>query len=235
MKIYRDTDRSQHHLSTEVKMLTALEKANVKGVPRLLKAADRVLLVSSIGTQFTLDRSKTSGDRNTIIGGPVDRVPKVQVCLSDFVELVDILEACHGAGVVHRDLKLSNFFFDPSTKSVFLNDWSCGKLIDNPMPFGGNLRLASVAVHDQLASEPPAEHINYYPTDDLEMLVHLLLVCSARHFNDKLANMSTTQLRDFWSDNKLEETFPQFTLMRNASRSKKYDLLKQLIRTSNML
>ena len=66
--------------------------------------------------------------------GPLPRGEAIEILL----ELCDVLAAAHGAGVVHRDLKLDNvFLLDTPGRKLKLLDWGVAAVRDEPDPLAG--------------------------------------------------------------------------------------------------
>jgi serine/threonine protein kinase len=141
-------------------------------------------------------------DRDFVMDGPMDRVPTVRIGKSDFVKLIYILKKCHSIGLMHRDIKLSNIFFDPRKQQVVLNDWSCAKHMDDSEAFAGCRKLASVKVLKRINSNLLHDNDQYQACDDLEMLVHLLANHSFTTVYDplyELQNDQVSELERFWT------------------------------------
>ena len=48
----------------------------------------------------------------------------VHAYVKDFVALVQVVQLAHGLGIFHRDISISNIFYDKQSNHIFLNDWS---------------------------------------------------------------------------------------------------------------
>ena len=48
----------------------------------------------------------------------------VRAYVKDFAALVRVVQHAHGLGIFHRDISISNIFYDKQSNEKFLNDWS---------------------------------------------------------------------------------------------------------------
>jgi serine/threonine protein kinase len=51
-------------------------------------------------------------------------VSGVRAYVEDFAALVRVVQHAHGLGIFHRDISISNIFYDKQSNEIFLNDWS---------------------------------------------------------------------------------------------------------------
>jgi hypothetical protein len=109
---------SREGLEAEKNALWKLAK--VPAVSRVILAdlKESVLVLEPVGHRFAatlheLQRAPRPRPQ-TIKQGDRPFAPMAD----DFCQLVDILQACHAVGLVHRDLNLTNFFLDATTGKV---------------------------------------------------------------------------------------------------------------------
>ena len=48
----------------------------------------------------------------------------VRAHVKDFAALVRVVQHAHGLSIFHRDISISNIFYDKQSNEMFLNDWS---------------------------------------------------------------------------------------------------------------
>jgi len=105
-----------------------------------------------------------------------------------FLNLVRVLEKAHGLQLVHRDVKLANFFqrdmngevrtlktelYSQSnchSFQILLNDWTFALPFETKTLFEGSLQLAPDEILEMMALDDFTEYI-VHPRHDLEMVV----------------------------------------------------------------
>eukprot|EP01036_Dinobryon_divergens_P036525 gene36525-47580_t len=74
------------------------------------------------------------------IGYPLQPLDKgVRAYMEDFAALVRVVQYAHGLDIFHRDISISNIFYDKQSNKIFLNDWSsahkrCSSTAASPFP-----------------------------------------------------------------------------------------------------
>jgi len=144
----------------------------------------------------------------------------------DFCQLVDILEKVHKQHrLVHRDVRLSNFFRCQDTGKVFLNDWGCATEEGAKVKFSGALQYAPAGVLKCWRSNQ-----TYGPTfaHDLEMVVKSVFhALSITTFEEICAEEDTGVIIGFWERHLTPSIWSS---MLAAARDEDYETLKKQIR-----
>ncbi|ELR12999.1 uncharacterized protein ACA1_096710 [Acanthamoeba castellanii str. Neff] len=143
----------------------------------------------------------------------------------DFVQLINILEQAHKkCGLVHRDVRLNNFFRIKGTTQVFLNDWGSAAAAGVLADFDGALQHAPDEILDSWESGD-----QYRPafSHDLEMVVRTVFhSTNMMTFREIEAEEDVQKLRAFWAHH-LEPAVWQRMLQ--AAQACQYAALKAII------
>lgn len=121
-------------------------------VPRFLGRAEGGGLVSD-----ALLGGSVSDLRRAAGGGPVALPEAVRLARG----MLRALRAVHEAGVVHRDVKPSNFVLDEARQTVYLIDFGGARVVEGAaaragrVGFRGSSMYASVRAHDEVEQGPP--------------------------------------------------------------------------------
>lgn len=152
--------RNQELLRHEVEILKTI--SNVPNVAQLeaeTTSDPMAILLSPIGVHF--------------IGTPATQDTKAVFRMCHFVCLIDTLYAVHKLGIIHGDVKPSNFFqYKSDPDKLFVNDWSSAQWIerDEQTSFSGTRLYAT----EQYLRDP--NHYSPAPLQDLEAAVKSLYV-----------------------------------------------------------
>jgi len=209
------------HLRNEERRLRQVANL-VPLVPKLIACdtGQLVLLLSPVGdnfasrlSHFTYPNIHDAGHQTTV------------ATADDFCQLVNILEKVHkDYKLVHRDVRLSNFFRCLDTGTVFLNDWGCATEVGVKVKFSGALQYAPDGVLEcwrlNQAYEPAFAH-------DLEMVVKSVFhTLSITTFEEICAEVDVDNIIAFW---KCHLTPSIWSSMLAAAQNEDYETLKKQI------
>jgi len=119
VKHYRDGSKALSRLQAEEKNLQQVNSTQFSlhmQFPKLIGSTDckKGLLVQPVCQHFAWSgRDKSEAMKPNPLGGKQPYLPQA----SHFAHLVQIAEGLHGRGMIHRDIKPTNFFPDPSDPS----------------------------------------------------------------------------------------------------------------------
>eukprot|EP01118_Nematostelium_gracile_P013194 TRINITY_DN4957_c0_g1_i1.p1 TRINITY_DN4957_c0_g1~~TRINITY_DN4957_c0_g1_i1.p1 ORF type:complete len:609 (-),score=105.51 TRINITY_DN4957_c0_g1_i1:136-1962(-) len=152
---------------------------------------------------------------------------KIWATKDHFIQLIDILERLHkDLEMVHRDLKLDNWFSQENSGPVFLNDWGSAALIGKSTSFTGCLELAP---EDVLQAVIDKKEYTPQPAHDLQMVVKC--VWASSHLRYKLPRdhdiiTRAGQLITFWT---LRLSPPAWKEMIGFAQNCQYEKVKRCI------
>lgn len=105
---------------------------------------------------------------------PGNRAP-----VKDFSALVKVVQLAHGLGIFHRDISVSNIFYDRRSNHIFLNDWSSAHYNRAPLSslsssqFRGGVSVVKWVGTPYFSCSSADARGNHIPTaaDDLRSIV----------------------------------------------------------------
>ena len=203
-------------------------RANYDGVLRHERSI-LAKLVNIPGTPKIVAKSREDVLIMRPLGDPVQRASAGSNYLTrrHIVELVDIIRASHGRGIVHRDVRLSNMLLSgkKSDRKMLLIDWGFAVDLGSPEPVddfimkGGTLTTASPRILEHYMDQripPPLK------CDDLQALVRTMYlyrysaadkqmkaICPGSNYHIDIAR----KVEQFWSVALQQSPWNQFEQM----------------------
>jgi len=217
------------HRDTEIVMLQKAANQGISGVTKFigLSMDKQAILVVPIGVHF-------ARSTNDIIQVMTTSDPSYRFCTAkNLCEVVDILENLHKNKIVHRDVRVANFFWDPHTEKAFINDFGAAVDVshERKCEFVGARHHAPSYIRHGLLSEPKLQRkFEYYPrdSDDLHMLVCTLFQLVHTAIYEGIVKCSEEQELELWEQ---YLQVPFWKTCCDAALAKKYDELKVQIHT----
>jgi len=216
---YNDKKIVVKHYRPGKEDLLKIEKKNLQLVSDLQPAVSAFVAASKSGDALLLEP----------MGEPFNSEDRASFpAYESFAQLIGILKRVHDKGLVHRDVRMCNFFRHPETEEVFLNDWGSATKIGEKTTFAGALRHAPDEVLSRFDGEESIACTKYTPkpAHDLEMLVKCVFQLIWPAVYSEIKNtMDPGRILNFW------QTYLRGSIwegLLHAARDTNYLLLTEL-------
>jgi len=115
--------------------------------------------------------------------------------------LIEVLHCAHKKHVIHRDVKLANFFCNPvDEKKILLNDWSCACINPTKEPFIGTYLYTPNELLQGIVDNGSDFRYTPEPKHDLESAVKCLYLSMHPFIVNKVNLNKPEHVINMWKD-----------------------------------